>query len=337
MEEIFDDYPSLLNEENPFWLEPTDDPSDSIFGSEAFPGFQSPQFISESPQPLTTPPKAAPVTQRRTKKDDFDYKTYISQQLQEQELESLDPAVKKRMIQKIRNRVSAERSRKRQKSALDGLQQENAELRGYIDHLLQQVSALKLENGQLREKVTALEASKASESTSLAEDQASFFSSEGLRRETSPTGQKLSKGLVLLAITAIACFVLPPAARDNSVIKASGIVPLIGTKLVAVSERQLQTLEDQCQKYCPTCPPTPSDFGFRDRGLMPYGEQNRLLEIYRHGPLSALVCVDPLSKQGIQETFKVLVDGQTRSALEPQGLYVANLQKVSIEGLKIAN
>lgn len=50
---------------------------------------------------------------RGNKKDDFDYNKYIEREMKKMDTEKMDSNKKKKMIQKIRNRMSAQRSRLR--------------------------------------------------------------------------------------------------------------------------------------------------------------------------------------------------------------------------------
>ena len=50
---------------------------------------------------------------RGNKKDDFDYNKYIDRELKKMDTSKMDSSRKKKLIQKIRNRMSAQRSRLR--------------------------------------------------------------------------------------------------------------------------------------------------------------------------------------------------------------------------------
>ena len=251
MANTFDDLPPLFNieAENNFDDEPIDDLDNSTFYPEDYPGNQSPRLIPE--HPLFENSFCGSVSQqpafRRNKKDDFDYNAYIREELERQGEDVSDPSVKRRLIQKIRNRMSAQRSRIRQKSATQLLEQENEGLKILTQQLSEQLTIVRRENSQLKETIKKLETSRTAESVSEAEDSLSISSMSELVRINS-TGRGLSAGLVFLAIAAVVCLVMPPAAKGNGLVKAGGVVPFIGTKFGLASNRQLLTLEDQCLK-----------------------------------------------------------------------------------------
>ena len=89
---------------------------------------------------------------RGRKLDNFDYSAKIQEELQKMG-DIPDEASKKKIIQKIRNRISANRSRLRLKSSVDYLQDENDSLRHIIRDLEEQLKAVKGENQELKQKL----------------------------------------------------------------------------------------------------------------------------------------------------------------------------------------
>lgn len=65
------------------------------------------------------------MKKRGNKKDDFDYGKYIKKELKRLGFATLEAGKKKKLIQKIRNRKSAQRSRLRQKEILLQMEDEN--------------------------------------------------------------------------------------------------------------------------------------------------------------------------------------------------------------------
>lgn len=83
---------------------------------------------------------------RGNKKDDFDYNKYIQQELKKSNSQNLDNSSKKKLIQKIRNRMSAQRSRLRQKQLLKTLEEENKSLKSQNKFLEQKLKKIEQEN-----------------------------------------------------------------------------------------------------------------------------------------------------------------------------------------------
>jgi hypothetical protein len=329
MEEVFfyEDLPPLINDNDDslFFTEPIEELNDSIFWTESY---QGPAFLetneSKSPsQPTFTKTALA----RKNRKDDFDYDTYIRGELAKHGAESLDDSVKKKMIQKIRNRMSAQRSRLRQKGTMSLLEQENQELKEHNTLLIQQIIALQHENKELKETVKKLETAKKTPSLSETDETSSNVSSQKGSRIRVNTGSTFNKGLILLAIAALACILLPQSGSQPGPVKMSGVVPFIGNRINAGLTTQLTTIEDQCRKYCPTCNETP----FKEKSVKSvqlYQEEHRRIQPYKDPSLNTLVCFDPMSGSKVQDVFKVLVDSQTRSTLQPNEFYLAEFQKV---------
>lgn len=69
-------------------------------------------FSSEENQKLKAEKKRL-KKRRGNKKDDFDYNKYIEKELRKMDTSKMDSGRKKKLIQKIRNRMSAQRSRLR--------------------------------------------------------------------------------------------------------------------------------------------------------------------------------------------------------------------------------
>ena len=66
---------------------------------------------------------------RPSKKDDFDYKSYIEKEIQRLDAQNMEKNAKRKLIQKIRNKMSAQRSRERSKNMMKHLQEENKEMK----------------------------------------------------------------------------------------------------------------------------------------------------------------------------------------------------------------
>lgn len=86
--------------------------------------FVLPQFPK-----IKTENKIAPEKRKRgNKKDNFDYDQHIQRELERLNVKNLSKKERKNLIQKIRNRMSAQRSRLRQKNAMKILEEQNDEI-----------------------------------------------------------------------------------------------------------------------------------------------------------------------------------------------------------------
>lgn len=64
--------------------------------------------------------------------EDFDYKQYVKDEMVKLQEQNLDPQIKKKLIQKIRNWMSAQRSWMRKKYQMQNLEEENKKLKDLI-------------------------------------------------------------------------------------------------------------------------------------------------------------------------------------------------------------
>ena len=108
------------------------------------------QGISSPDDSIYVIPQKTKKIEKKTKKDDFDYKKYINEELRRLNAENLEGKAKKRLIQKIRNRMSAQRSRQRNKSILENLKHENELLKNQNNSLLDNLKSSKNENEYLK-------------------------------------------------------------------------------------------------------------------------------------------------------------------------------------------
>lgn len=190
----------------------------------------------------------------------FDYQTYIQQELRRMDAEALDPQVKKKLVQKIRNRLSAQRSRNRQKNGMTRLETENAELRTQLSASLSRCRELEFENRNLREKLSQTLGSL-NESDLADLDGASgllsspgLVSRTGLSRLSSPIRPSL---FVFMALVCAALLVQGNSKSPlDSPVRTAGLVPAIATSVVPTG-RHLQTIEQTCRPYCDAMNPFP--------------------------------------------------------------------------------
>ena len=220
-------------------------------------------FESEAPtdHPATPPSQSGrwdlkePVDLTKTaiEEETFDYHAYIQQELKRMDAEALDPHVKKKLVQKIRNRLSAQRSRNRQKNGMTRLEAENAELKTQLSATLSRCRELESENRNLREKL--VQALGSFNESDLADIDGSsgllsspgIISRTGLSRLSSPIRPSL---FVFMAIVCAALLVQGNSKSPlSSPVRTAGLVPAIATSVVPTG-RQLQTIEQTCRPYC---------------------------------------------------------------------------------------
>lgn len=105
-----------------------------------------------APTSPTFPGSIWPHSSKRqpAEEENFDYKERITSELNRLDANNLDPIVKKKLIQKIRNRISASRSRQRQKSSFMKIEEENRILKSELRKTVLRCAALEEENRSLR-------------------------------------------------------------------------------------------------------------------------------------------------------------------------------------------
>lgn len=201
-------------------------------------------------------PKAKKVYKRGKKADDFDYNEYIEKEMANIDTEDLTDAQKKNLMAKIRNRVSAQRSRMRSKNQLERLRSENLQLKTNNNELFKAITVLKTENDNLRNEVEKLQHSLKSQSTSE-NDTNKDTSFDFFRSNPKPgnTGDSSFRSFLFIAIMVIAVAYSPNIDNGsgspsfNSQIRMGGVVPMLATNIPG-SDKQLRTLENICKPYC---------------------------------------------------------------------------------------
>ena len=330
MEEFFEEFPNLstLNEGSFLTPDPNDGLADSLFGLDQLSLSPEPQSPAKA-RPFAGPCAAGgPNRKRPNRKDDFDYEGYIKAEMTRHSLEDAHPQVQKKMIQKIRNRMSAQRSRTRQRNMLDALERENGQLYKINGELWAQVQSLTSENVLLKQQLEGQDRVKRSPSTSENDEAASFSSEDSLLRRQRLAGPGFSKGLLLLGLAALACLAWPAGRPEPAgPVLMSGVVPLMTRQIThkAPTGRHLQTLEAQCRRYCDAA--TAGRLEGASKALRPYGKVETQIELASGLNLSQLICFDPQLAAETSRTFKILVNNSTKSMLNFNDLYLAHLQK----------
>lgn len=180
------------------------------------------------------------------KRDEFDYNSYIKEELQKLKADDLDPHTRKRLIQKIRNRMSAQRSRNKSKMVTNQLQEENQYLRLHNSELMQKIQLLKEENCFLREQINDNRPSKLSIST-IFQDDSHIALIPQLYRTSRPETVTLYKNILVISAVVLALTLSPQGTPEG--VKLSGVVPLLTTD-INKSVKQLQNMESICKSYC---------------------------------------------------------------------------------------
>jgi hypothetical protein len=180
------------------------------------------------------------------KKDDFDYKKYIEYELKRLKADNLEGKAKKRLVQKIRNRMSAQRSRQRNKIVLEGLKQENEELKNRNNMLVHNLRSFKEENAVLKERLVAKGNYKRSYSSTDNDEVKSYESEEYVRQEK-PNQFNGFRSFLFIAVMVLALAFGTESGNSN--VQMAGIVPLLSGQRLR-SERSVQRLEQICEAYC---------------------------------------------------------------------------------------
>lgn len=187
--------------------------------------------------------------------------------------ENLDDLTRKKLMQKIRNRVSAQESRDRKKMQMGSLAEKNFILEKDNANLRAEVEELKNENKMLRKKLDEASSTKSnsngtgktdSESTNvekssynsdvnlnLFKDEDSSILGRAFKRRPSNDSGLGWKAFMMIAIgVALCCVTLPGSPAGGEVVKSSAIVPMIGANAPKANSHALVRLEQICKDYC---------------------------------------------------------------------------------------
>ena len=173
---------------------------------------------------------------RRNKKDDFDYETYINNEIQKIDTKNMSHSTKKKLIQKIRNRMSAQRSRMRQKNKMSFVQCQNKELKQENEKLYTELEKLKKQNELLKSKISNPEEILSSE----------IILSDSLTRESTKSNNSLLKKSILFIACIMTIFIISPE-NTNKKVQKGGILPVLKTRHIIEKK---ECLEEKCKNYC---------------------------------------------------------------------------------------
>ena len=242
-----------------------------------------------------------------TRKDSFDYSEYIKTEIKNQGLEQAPEVCRKRIIQKLRNRMSAQRSRLRAKSHQEEIEKENISLKSINCELKQKNAQLESENRCLRERVHHLESSMTAVNSSEEEksfsDQSEFLSVKRKGLARFPFNRAS-----LFVLLALACVVLFPqnSVVDNPTARLGGLVPMIGSSNLSTG-RQLQAVDDICRSYCARHNLLCREGNYEDDGLHQHfqkiksmafkPDKEKQIALFNKINTPKLVCFDPAEPQ----------------------------------------
>lgn len=278
---------------------------------------------------------------RHTRKDDFDYNAYIKEEMKNYDTDTMPENMRKHMIQKIRNRMSAQRSRLRQKSMQESMEKENEALKIQNANLRNEVLKLKEENSHLRNRLKSLSLNK-TEITSE-EEKTNSEASVYTRDKTSRSSFTLPKTPLFLALVVVCAFLMPGSAPiDNPVVKMSGIVPLVSSNLPQTS-KQLKTMDRMCADFCKQQQALCDKDMDRGAALHYLRELNKFsiteapedrtkqIELFDKVNAQKLICFDPESPIETENVFRIIVNGRNVDKLASQNVYLGMFEKLSTE------
>lgn len=330
----------ILNEdyENIFHKENVDEFNDSIFLANEFEEIQKAyefDMKSESREKESQQEK-----QKNFRKDNFDYNAYIQEEMRNLDTSNMSETLKKHMIQKIRNRMSAQRSRQRQKNMQEFMEHENKTLKSKNKDLKKQLIVLKDENDKLKLKIKVLESSRTTDCSSEEEGSNSEISNI-FRSKEEKTGFGINKTSFFLFIALIGVFLVPNGGGiENTVTKMGGIVPMISSNLPQLN-KQLKTIDDMCRDYCDEkITKGQSHLAYKSQyrkernkiqSLGHYSEKMRQIELFEKVDVNKLVCFSPEAQKENEDVYRIIVNSATFSKLNPEEVYYGEFQKLILE------
>ena len=155
----------------------------------------------------------------------------------------MNASSKKKLIQKIRNRMSAQRSRMRQKNKMNFVECQNKELKQENEKLYSELEKLKKQNEILKSQMNS-EISLYSEKKMSTE----MSVSESFTRESVKSNNSLFKKSILFIACIIGIFVYSPENSANEIVKKGGILPVFKSKPILHNKKEC--IEEKCKNYC---------------------------------------------------------------------------------------
>jgi hypothetical protein len=200
----------------------------------------------EDVQSLTPSINKTKKIAKKKKQDDFNYKEYIDLELKKMNAENMEGKCRKRLVQKIRNRMSAQRSRQRNKNILESLKIENEVLRLKNEALIGNLKNYRQENDILRIQLESTGQYKKSYSSTDNDEVKSFDESDDYNRQEKSSGGFNMKNFLFISMMIVTLLISPDTNVNG--IKMSGFISIPSSKGVKSTNR-IDTLRDLCDKY----------------------------------------------------------------------------------------
>ena len=334
METEFNDLPIFNDDlEHIFEKETNEEFNDSIFLANDFEEIQQTDDIeSQNSKSGMNDLKMA----RNIRKDDFDYNAYIKEEMKNYDTDTMPENLKKHVIQKIRNRMSAQRSRQRQKNMQECMDKENKTLKAKNTELKKQVLILKEENQELRLRVLVLERSKTAECSSEEEKTNSEISEVYRDQNQHKSNFGFNKIHVFLFLAIVCVFLVPSGITfENPVIKMGGVVPMISSFL-PVNSRQLKSIDDICRSHCQKQSGAyehkfdhPEIYLNKIKSFEHKTETEKQIELFAN--TRKLVCFDPESRLETENVYRIIVNSGTLNNLNSEDLFYGQFHKLVSE------
>ena len=241
---------SCIDLDNPFNISP----QISRDSEESLEALVPPEPVRQAPQLLSIP--KARRNRRGRKVDDFDYKSRIDEELAKMGADKLEGKARKKAIQKIRNRLSANRSRMRTKEEFENLKAENQSLKQLNETLEKKIRFYEREN----KKLTFGYDGEPYKRTRVNSNETITESCPKYVREDSMSDFGLGKGLLFLALVCVLLVCLPSISQEG--VQMGGF--LLSTPK---TDKSLSRIEKYCEKKFPNkggCP-TPKTYIYKMR------------------------------------------------------------------------
>ena len=338
METECDDFPIFNdNFEHDFEKDEPDSFNDSIFLPNEFEEIQQ---IEHPESPKKTIKRNERRALRQARKDDFDYNAYIQEEMKNFDTNAMSETLRKHMIQKIRNRMSAQRSRLRQKSMQECMEKENEVLKNQNMALRKEVMTLKKENEQLRRKLARVENTEGSSVDEKSNSEISILTRE---KTNSQSSFPLSKTSVFLILAVVCAFIMPGAGpMENPAVKMGGIVPIL-TSTLPQTGKQLKTIETMCSDYCKNTKVLCDKELDRGAALHRLRQLNKIssmesvpgtekqIELFDKVNAQKLICFDPQSPVETENIYRIIVNTRSQDRLNNEQVYLGQFEELAVE------
>lgn len=254
---------------------------------------------------------------KNNKKDDFDYNAYIKEELSRFNAENIDPKARKQLIQKIRNRISAQRSRQRSKITMKNLQTENNFLKSQNYELIKTIKHLRDENETLKKQTKSFNDSFRSFSTINVDDN-SDFDSPKISRDCKNTINIPYRNLLFVSMIIMTIMICPKISTDR--VKIGGIVPLF-TNNIKGPFKKIPNIKNICETFCPNSKYFSEDTKFKKIKIDKNKNHQDLLQ-FGNSNKSNFVYLKANDKNNIRDKYEVLAKNDFLETNEKEGFFI---------------